>query len=383
MKSDLAKNGLAVLDKSDSLYGHFRVLSLIDEIASMLAGSIFGLDFDIDAAISGINEDLFIEIKGLSNITVDMFRNSFTSTHGNHSAGIVKHIEKLSATNAKPSLFVHYVTSSDSATLKVTAQNPAFDAMLNSLSTQKLTTESEKLPIDDSRNGEDTVGPLQTALVNELLSLSHSTKVEVQIPSPDDALEQKEKDLKETNTLNVSLAANSNDAPAVLPITTEVFATQDNLFFKKNSSVIVTNANQAKAEAKANRDNALITLNAAKKQKPYNEEAVAEAQRVYNELEKEVNLARAYKKAQEAYDAASQSKKDSLLGKLEATKKEYYDCMQKNKAVASRTDSIAAVDISRRNSNTSDTASSRRNSDASAAGDLSKKLEKKKSFFGF
>ncbi|MDP4725217.1 MAG: hypothetical protein NWS47_02875 [Alphaproteobacteria bacterium] len=339
LKDELQRNNLLSLEPTDPYYGHFRALSLIDDIATQLVGYVFGDDFDVDAAISKVDNALFTQIWNLSEITRDMFKGCFTNAHSNHKTGIEKHIEKLKGANAESPVIVPDVTASNPSTLEFSESDNGLRPDQDLLSIGKLTNSEDSKADDEEHKGstaaEETV--IQRTLSDTTLvpTVSDDGSLELDISSKVHESPGKKDPLDVLSSGN----GDSNGATgAATTVTVEIIET-----------IIFLNAADAKAAAKSK-------LEAAKKAKPYDQAAV-------NELEKEVGLARTYKTAQEAYDKDTKCKNPTLGASLSAAKEAYENYMRA-KGVAESSD----AGRSRRNSGASDTGTSRKDSDGRTLG---------------
>lgn len=330
LKDELQRNNLLSLEPTDPYYGHFRALSLIDDIATQLVGYVFGTDFDIDAAIGRIDNALFTQIWNLSKITRDMFKGCFANAHSNHKTGIEKHIEKLKGTNAESPVILHDAILSNPTTLELSEPDNGLRADQDPSSIGKLTDLEGSKTDDEEHNRSTAVDEIfiQRTLSDTTLvpTVSDDGSLELDISS------KVHESPGEKDQLDVLSSSNSdnNGAPgAATTATVEIIET-----------ITFLNAADAKATAKSK-------LEAAKKAKPYD-------QAVVNELEKEVGLARTYKTAQEAYDKDTKCKNPTLGASL-STAKEAYENYMRAKGVAeipdaggSRRNSGAKAPVTRR-----------------------------------
>lgn len=323
LKDELQKNNLLSLEPTDPYYGHFRALSLIDDIATQLVGYVFGTDFDIDAAISKVDNALFTQIWNLSKITRDMFKGCFANAHSNHKTGIEKHIEKLKGTNAESPFIVHGVTLSNPTTFELSEPDNGLRADQDLSSIGELTNSEDSKADDEEHKGSTTVDEMfiQRTSSNTTLAptVSDDGSLELDISS------KVHEGPAEKDQLDVLSSGNGDSNGATGAATTAIVEIIETIRF--------LNAADAKATAKSK-------LEAAKKEKPYDQAAV-------NELEKEVGLARTYKTAQEAYDKDTKCKNPTLGASLSAAKEAYENYMRA-KGVAESSDAGG----SRRNSGT-------------------------------
>lgn len=186
LKDKLNENNLLTLDRTDPYYGHFRALSLIDDITEQLTDCVFANNFNIDTAITNISRDLFIEIERLSNITVDMFKACFENAYGKHKIGIDKHVEKLKIKITIDPIILHDVSISNSIAPLVVESDDVVTAGQNSLLIGSLSTVSNGLVGDGSIVSEEIAAAKKleiptfssNVVVTSLVSTNKSLKVD-------------------------------------------------------------------------------------------------------------------------------------------------------------------------------------------------------------
>ncbi len=347
LKDKLAENNLLTLDRSDPYYGHFRVLSLMDDIATQLVNYVFGDNFDIDAAISGIDSELLIEIKRLSNITVDMFKACFASAYGNHKIGIDKHIKKLAATYVKSILVVQSVASvSNASTLEMSdAINDALPVGQDLLSIAKLTTDAENSKVDNvDTKGSATIEKhlipktLLSATVMATILDDESSKLSGDFPN------SREESLVTSDLLNNSSSGDAGNGKTLKTATVVVDISSAPL--QSTIFVSITTAQEVTAALKDTKQ---------KKDEYKSENGISKTKHADAKTDKELTLLDTYRTCLKNHN----SKATNPFEQINAAKKEYEDYMR-TKCATESTDG----DTSRRSSNASDATASRKDSDA-------------------
>ncbi len=330
LKDKLAENNLLTLDRNDPYYGHFRVLSLMNDIAMQLVSSVFGADFNIDTAIRGIDSRLLIEIERLSNITRDMFKTCFDSAYDNHKIGIAKHIEKLTATTVEPTIDLQSAALVSSAIMPeiIDSSTDGLNSDGDPLSLAVLTTDQESSKADDVEHKSDTANGSSTLVVSSGsgdLNLGESKVVADDVQT---VVLKAEDELVDSTGLNTQSSA----------ILTKVSA-----FVRITTAQEVTNALKA------------ITTKKNEYKQFHN---ISTTKSVNNTTHPELILISNYKKALEAF---SRTKSFTQINAA----KEAYEAYMLTKSATESTGDV-----------------SRRNSDASSAAGSTRVLTRRPSLFG-